>query len=143
MTKHHLVQIAPVAVRARFCESDRLSAGRVKSLTPARTRLHYPRTLINLPILIPTTPPCIYQTHLHDWSPTTLSESPSWNVEDVNIPEMHRLDPNRTIPHPCKRPLIRRSRSCRIGSLVPTSCWLPKVCAREPRALEKAETDAR
>lgn len=38
--KHHLVQIAPVAVSAMFCVRLKLSAGLVKSLTPARTSVH-------------------------------------------------------------------------------------------------------
>lgn len=42
MTKHHRVQITPVAVRAMFWVRERLSAGRAKSLTPARTMLHCP-----------------------------------------------------------------------------------------------------
>lgn len=41
MTKHQRVHIIPVAVRARFCVRERFSAGRQKSLTPARTRAHY------------------------------------------------------------------------------------------------------
>lgn len=41
MIKHHLVQIAPVAVSARFCTSESFSAGLAKSLIPARTRAHY------------------------------------------------------------------------------------------------------
>lgn len=40
--KHHRVQIAPVHVRARFCVRESFSAGLVKSLAPARTRVHYP-----------------------------------------------------------------------------------------------------
>lgn len=42
MTKHHRVQITPVAVRATFWVRERLSAGRAKSLIPARTMLHCP-----------------------------------------------------------------------------------------------------
>lgn len=41
MIKHHRVQIAPVAVRARFCVRESFSAGRAKSATPARTSPHY------------------------------------------------------------------------------------------------------
>lgn len=41
MIKHHLVQIAPVAVKARFCVRERFSAGRERSLMPAMTRAHY------------------------------------------------------------------------------------------------------
>ncbi len=41
MMKHHRVHIAPVAVKARFCVRERFSAGRQKSLTPARTSDHY------------------------------------------------------------------------------------------------------
>lgn len=33
--------MAPVAVRARFCVSDKFSAGREKSLMPASTSAHY------------------------------------------------------------------------------------------------------
>lgn len=40
MIKHHLVQIKPVAVKAPFWVKESFSAGRAKSLTPARTRLH-------------------------------------------------------------------------------------------------------
>ena len=40
MTKHHLVQIRPVVARAAFCESERDSAGRAKSLAPAMTTPH-------------------------------------------------------------------------------------------------------
>ena len=42
MMKHHRVQIAPVHVRAIFCVRESFSAGLVKSLAPARTRVHYP-----------------------------------------------------------------------------------------------------
>ena len=38
--KHQRVQIAPVHVRAMFCVRERFSAGREKSLTPARTNAH-------------------------------------------------------------------------------------------------------
>lgn len=38
--KHQRVQIAPVAVRARFCVRERFSTGRQKSLMPARTMDH-------------------------------------------------------------------------------------------------------
>lgn len=34
-------QIMPVAASARFCETDSLSAGRVRSLIPASTRAHF------------------------------------------------------------------------------------------------------
>ena len=40
MTKHHRVQIMPVAISARFCCSERDSAGRVKSDAPAITKPH-------------------------------------------------------------------------------------------------------
>jgi hypothetical protein len=40
MTKHHLVQIRPVAVSAPFCERESFSAGRERSEMPATTRLH-------------------------------------------------------------------------------------------------------
>ena len=39
--KHHLVQIRPVAVRARFCVKDNFSAGRARSDIPARTIHHF------------------------------------------------------------------------------------------------------
>ncbi len=39
--KHHLVQIVPVAIKARFCVRESFSGGRKKSLTPARTRTHF------------------------------------------------------------------------------------------------------
>lgn len=45
MTKHQRVQIAPVAVRARFWVRERLSAGREKSLTPARTMDHWVKSM--------------------------------------------------------------------------------------------------
>lgn len=38
--RHHLVQIAPVAMRAAFCVRDSLSAGRAMSERPAKTRTH-------------------------------------------------------------------------------------------------------
>jgi hypothetical protein len=41
MTKHHLVQIEPVAIRARFWVMESLSAGRTKSDAPARTTPHF------------------------------------------------------------------------------------------------------
>src|SRR5207248_5027888 len=41
MTKHHLVQIEPVAIRARFCVMESLSAGRTKSAAPARATPHF------------------------------------------------------------------------------------------------------
>lgn len=40
MTKHQRVQIVPVAMRARFCWREMVSAGRAKSETPAMTRPH-------------------------------------------------------------------------------------------------------
>jgi hypothetical protein len=45
MMKHHRVQIAPVVVRARFWVRERLSAGRAKSLTPARTMDHWVKSM--------------------------------------------------------------------------------------------------
>lgn len=41
MMKHHRVQIAPVAVKARFCVRESFSAGRERSLIPAMTMAHY------------------------------------------------------------------------------------------------------
>jgi len=41
MIMHQRVQMAPVAVRAAFCVRERVSAGRQKSETPARTRAHW------------------------------------------------------------------------------------------------------
>lgn len=41
MTKHHLVQIVPVATRARFWVRESFSAGRARSEIPAMTRDHY------------------------------------------------------------------------------------------------------
>ena len=41
MTKHHLVQMQPVAIKAKFCVRDKFSAGRAKSATPARTMPHF------------------------------------------------------------------------------------------------------
>jgi hypothetical protein len=41
MTKHHLVQIVPVATRARFWVRESFSAGRARSEMPAMTRDHY------------------------------------------------------------------------------------------------------
>lgn len=41
MTKHHLVQMEPVAIRAKFCVKDNFSAGRRKSEAPARTTPHF------------------------------------------------------------------------------------------------------
>lgn len=41
ITKHHLVQIEPVAIKARFWVSDSFSAGLKKSPTPARTTPHF------------------------------------------------------------------------------------------------------
>lgn len=41
MTKHHLVQMRPVAINAAFCVRERDSAGRAKSAAPARTRPHW------------------------------------------------------------------------------------------------------
>ena len=38
--KHQRVQMAPVAVRAAFWVRERVSAGRQKSETPARTSAH-------------------------------------------------------------------------------------------------------
>jgi hypothetical protein len=38
--KHHLVQMAPVAINAMFWVRERFSAGRAKSLTPASTSDH-------------------------------------------------------------------------------------------------------
>jgi hypothetical protein len=41
MTKHHLIQIEPVAIRARFCVMESFSAGRTKSDAPAMTTPHF------------------------------------------------------------------------------------------------------
>jgi hypothetical protein len=41
ITKHHLVQILPVAINARFCVNDNFSAGLRKSLAPANTTPHF------------------------------------------------------------------------------------------------------
>jgi len=41
ITKHHLVQIAPVAIKATFCVIESFSAGRRKSLAPASTTPHF------------------------------------------------------------------------------------------------------
>lgn len=41
MTKHHLVQIDPVAIKAAFCVKESFSAGRKKSAAPARTTPHF------------------------------------------------------------------------------------------------------
>ena len=41
MTKHHLVQMDPVARRAAFCVRESFSAGRRKSEAPARTTPHF------------------------------------------------------------------------------------------------------
>lgn len=41
MTKHHLVQMEPVAIRAMFCVRESLSAGRKKSAAPASTTPHF------------------------------------------------------------------------------------------------------
>jgi hypothetical protein len=41
MTKHHLDQIDPVAISARFCVRESLSAGRTKSDAPVRTTPHF------------------------------------------------------------------------------------------------------
>jgi|SRR5271154_201753 len=41
ITKHHLVQMLPVATNARFCVKESLSAGRRKSAAPARTTPHF------------------------------------------------------------------------------------------------------
>jgi len=40
MMKHQRVHMAPVAMRAAFCDSERTSAGRAKSAAPARTTPH-------------------------------------------------------------------------------------------------------
>lgn len=40
MIKHHRVQMAPVAMSARFCWRERFWAGRKKSDTPASTSPH-------------------------------------------------------------------------------------------------------
>lgn len=45
MMKHHLVQMMPVAVKARFWVRDRFSAGRDRSLMPARTMAHWEQLL--------------------------------------------------------------------------------------------------
>jgi len=41
MTNEYRTQMKPVAARAKFCDRLSLSAGRLKSLTPARTRHHF------------------------------------------------------------------------------------------------------
>ena len=41
MTKHHRVQIVPVATRARFWVKESFSAGRARSEMPAMTRDHW------------------------------------------------------------------------------------------------------
>lgn len=54
MTKHHLVQMEPVAIRARFCVKDNFSAGRRKSVAPARTTPHFMIGAQKCTVLIPT-----------------------------------------------------------------------------------------
>lgn len=41
ITKHHLVQILPVAIKAAFWDRESFSAGRRKSAAPARTTPHF------------------------------------------------------------------------------------------------------
>jgi hypothetical protein len=41
MTKHHLIQIEPVAIKAMFCVMESFSAGRTKSDAPAMTTPHF------------------------------------------------------------------------------------------------------
>lgn len=41
MTKHHLVQMQPVAIKAMFCVKESFSGGRKKSAAPARTTPHF------------------------------------------------------------------------------------------------------
>jgi hypothetical protein len=41
MTKHHLIQIEPVAIKAMFCVIESFSAGRTKSDAPAMTTPHF------------------------------------------------------------------------------------------------------
>lgn len=50
--KHHLVHIAPVAVKARFCERERSLAGRAKSETPARTIAHCPVSISHIRLIL-------------------------------------------------------------------------------------------
>jgi len=54
ITKHHLVQIDPVAMSAAFCVRESFSAGRRKSEAPARTTPHFMTGAQKCTVLIPT-----------------------------------------------------------------------------------------
>ena len=93
ITKHHLVHIAPVPIRARFCVRDSVSAGRAKSLIPARTRAHYHHVNIMSVRL------SVMAKYLHDRCParTLAFILPTIGTNGI-IPEMHRLDTHRAVP---------------------------------------------
>lgn len=91
MTKHHRVQIRPVAMSAKFCCSEIDSAGRKKSPTPAMTRPHCINSVSELSLSqtrkLPQ-PPRRAQTHLHN-----------------RRPEVHRLRANGRVPQLRERAL--------------------------------------
>ena len=93
MTKHHLVQIEPVAINAKFCVRESLSAGRTKSDAPARTTPHFITGALK-------TGQAALATARHLQS-TEEDQTQRIRVCAAlgHIPEMNRFDPNLACPY--------------------------------------------
>lgn len=85
MIIHQRVQIAPVPMRAKFCVSDRFSAGRAKSATPARTSPHF--------IMGALSKTCMLVWFTAQYT-TQDRQSMTWD----NEPEVHCLGANGALP---------------------------------------------
>ena len=82
ITKHHLVQIAPVAISATFCVSESDSAGLARSLMPARTRHHYIRSSTRILAFVSGV---ISSTDLHHRCPIFKSASLNRNKRQKSL----------------------------------------------------------
>lgn len=81
--KHHLVQMEPVAMRARFCVRDSFSAGRRKSDAPARTTPHFMMGALYKSIKILSAYSSSQETQFHPfrvWIGDIEERSTSWNA---------------------------------------------------------------
>ena len=124
ITKHHLVQIAPVAISAAFCVSESDSAGLARSLMPARTMHHY-RQIIN-------SHSCVRKRgNLRQTFITGALRFVQLHFKGTqsfhHSPEMNRLNANRAVPQ-SRAQTLRWCRCCcrRISGLISApNCSLP------------------
>lgn len=117
MTKHHLVQIEPVAIKARFCCRDSFSAGRRKSAAPASTTPHFiTGALHRYQSAIDCSAGKIFGVETQACSLSIFLSSDSSTDRQV-LPEVHRLETDRAVPHALEPALLhRRSTHGGIGS---------------------------